>query len=91
VLKLLFTAAIVGGVWYLFKGKTQVSHRTMSKLGRAFGAARRAMSESADNRRETEQGPPQQPPKSKLPVELKPCPRCGTYIAVGMTCTCAKS
>jgi hypothetical protein len=84
VFKVLFTAAVVAVAWFAFKGRRRVTDGTAYRFGRAFRAARRAMDESAKSRKTAEE------PKSSVPIELKPCPRCGTYIAAGTACTCTK-
>jgi hypothetical protein len=87
VFKILFTAAVVAVVWFAFKGRSRITDRTANRAGRAFGAARRAMAESAKSRKEPSAA---EASKDLVAVELKPCPRCGTYIAVGTACTCGK-
>ncbi len=87
MLKLLFTIAVVVAVWFVLKGRSRTTDGTAHRLGKAFGAARRAFDESAQARHEPK--PVAEPePKTGVPVELKPCPRCGTYIAEGQKCSC---
>lgn len=50
----------------------------MSVLKAAVQAAKRAAQQAASN------------PASKAPVVLVACPKCGTYIASGSVCGCAK-
>jgi len=106
VLKILFTVAVIAGVWYLFKDRDGGAAKSsgnsfgggIGRFGRALSAAGRAMADSAKDRQAGPGRPVEREPaaaRAEPPVaqgqalELRPCPRCGTYVAVGTACTCA--
>ena len=87
--KVLFTVGVVAGVWFLLKDRNKPAVTVFGRFGRALGAAYQAMSASARERQgdvdPVSDG--QAAPKGQA-VELRPCPRCGAYVAVGTACTC---
>ncbi|TAL01397.1 MAG: hypothetical protein EPO08_10380 [Rhodospirillaceae bacterium] len=97
MLKLLFTVAVVAGVWFLFKDRRgdtpNTFGRTLGRFGRALDAARQAMAASAQDRQTPSEKPASRaetPVPRGQAVELRPCPRCGTYVAVGTACVCTR-
>jgi len=88
VLKLLLTIAVVVAAWYIFKSRKRITRERATKFGRALEAARDAMADSA-RARDAGEKPPEAPKSGEAdPVDLHRCPKCGAYVAEGVTCSC---
>lgn len=78
--KLLFTVAVVVGVWMAFRhvGRFLAAREQRAAVGRRRNATRPAATKSGSD-------PADSPADS---MDLIPCPQCGTYILRGATCAC---
>jgi hypothetical protein len=75
IFKFLLTALVVLIVWWVIRFRGR-----MSGLKAAFKAAQKAAATEAARATGTK----------GVPVTLLACPKCGTFIAAGTACTCAK-
>jgi hypothetical protein len=91
-MKLLLTAGVIVAVWLLFfKRRQPAVGNGFVRWGGALGKAVRAMADSAHARKETQKaGAPAPESRQGIPatVDLKPCPKCGAYVADGTAHAC---
>ncbi len=91
MLKLLLTIAVIAAAWYFFKSRKRITREKATKFGRALEAARDAMADSARARNAGDTASETPKSGSQVAVDLKPCPKCGAYVAEGTTCSCTKA
>ncbi|MBY0510839.1 MAG: hypothetical protein K2P94_11925 [Rhodospirillaceae bacterium] len=77
LLKIIFTIAVVYGVWFAFKYRARIvaAHKVV------MDEKKRAATAEAASRT----------PGTPLAQDLAPCPKCGSYIAAGTRCSCEKA
>jgi len=74
LLKILLTLLVILVIWWVVKFRNRVSTQ---KAAKKLADDAKAASQKASAE------------KTGVPVELRPCPKCGTFVAVGQPCTCA--
>ncbi len=74
--KVLFTVAMVYGVWFVFKhwNRITAAHKVVMDEKRREAADQAARA-----------------PRTPVAQDLVPCPKCGSYIAAGSPCSCEKA
>ncbi len=94
--KVVLTLAVVVLIWVFWKSKKPVPTPPLNRFFRALAAAKAAMEKSARARAAAEMPPqPQSPPAappSRSPqeaIDLVRCPKCGSYVPAGQTCSCS--
>jgi hypothetical protein len=87
-MKLLLTVGVIVAVWLMFfKGRRPTMGNGFVRWGGALGKAVRAMAQSAQDRKAAPPAPTPAPSASAT-VELRPCPKCGAYVAEGAAHAC---
>jgi ribosomal protein L32 len=76
-LKILFTIAVIVIVYWGFKYRWR-----MQDMGKGVREARRKRAEAKGA---------SGPPSTTSAQDLEQCPKCGSYIPAGSTCSCQKS
>lgn len=76
MLKLIFTIAVVYVVWFAFKYRARIT-----------AAYKEVQDEKAREAGAEIKSKPRQP----VVQDLVPCPKCGSYVAAGATCSCEKA
>lgn len=81
LVKIIFTVAVIYAVWFIFKYRRRIAaaHKhVMDEKAKAAAAAAAARTPSV-------------PANTKIAQDLVACPKCGSYIAAGTTCSCQKT
>ena len=79
LLKIVFTVGVVYAVWFAFKYRARIAAAHKSVMADRAREQRAAAAEAASRN-----------PGTPLAQDLVPCPKCGSYIAAGVTCSCEK-
>lgn len=81
LVKIIFTVGVIYAVFFIYKYRKRIAaaHKhVMDEKAKQAGAATAAR----------KPGTPSNVPAAQ---DLVPCPKCGSYIAVGTTCSCQKA
>ncbi len=75
LLKLVFTVGVIYLVWFAFKYRARIAAAHRTVMAEKARATAAAASRD---------------PGTPLAQDLVPCPKCGSYIPAGTTCSCEK-
>lgn len=73
--KIIFTVVVIYLVWFIFKYRTRIAAAHRDVMDQKARAADAAARKSA----------------TPIAQDLVACPKCGSYIAAGMRCSCEKA